>query len=139
MLACIRRRTRALTKLMDDKVVTGDDGANCTLSNSDHSISRDDIDITTVKDKALSHCEAMTLVKKSIAELLTDPLLSGLSEDISLEELQDILHLEQGKAITLYLRRYDDSILRKLCAHCVNIIELLCSNSSVTRSYSGGS
>ena len=141
MFACVRRcgHTRALTKLMDgdDKIVSGDGGPNCMPPGSgDHSISRDDIDSTEVKDKALSHYEAMTLVKKSIAELLTDPLLSGLSEDVSLEELQDILHLEQGKAITLYLRRYDDSILRKLCAHCVNIIELLCSNSSVTRSYS---
>ena len=62
-------------------------------------------------NKVLSHCEAMSLVKKSIRELLSDPLLSGLAEDTALEELQDILHLEQGKAITLYLRRYDDSIL----------------------------
>ena len=121
-----------------DKIVTEDDKTNCKLGSSDPSISRDDYDSIEVKDKALSHREAMALVKKSIGELLTDPLLTGLSEDISLEELQDILHLEQGKAITLYLRRYDDSILRKLCVHCVNIIELFCSNSSVTRSYSGG-
>lgn len=73
---------------------------------------RDDPGKSEVKDKALSHCEAMLLVKGSIRELLSDPLLSGLTEDITLEELEDILHLEQGKAITLYLRRYDNSILR---------------------------
>ena len=85
----------------DDKDSTRDDS-------KDPNSARDD----NTEVKALSHCEAMSLVKKSIRELLSDPLLSGLSEDTMLEELQDILHLEQGKAITLYLRRYDDSILR---------------------------
>ena len=78
----------------------------------DKGSTRDDSKDSGRDDKALSHCEAMSLVKKSIQELLSDPLLSGLAEDTTLEELQDILHLEQGKAITLYLRRYDDSILR---------------------------
>ncbi|XP_065919295.1 U11/U12 small nuclear ribonucleoprotein 25 kDa protein-like [Dysidea avara] len=63
------------------------------------------------KDKPLSHCDAMLLVKNGIQELLSDPILSDLDVDISVEELQDVLHLEQGKAITLYLRRFDDSIL----------------------------
>lgn len=77
-------------------------------NDKDPDAARDDV----TKDKALSHCEAMSLVKTSIQELLCDPLLSGLAKDVTVEELQDILHLEQGKAITLYLRRFDDSILR---------------------------
>ena len=85
----------------DDKASTRDDS-------KDPNSARDD----NTEVKVLSHCEAMSLVKQSIRELLGDPLLSGLAEDTTLEELQDILHLEQGKAITLYLRRYDDSILR---------------------------
>lgn len=82
------------------------------MENCDGS-TRDDSNPNSPRDdKAFSHCEAISLVKKSIQELLSDPLLSGLAEDTTLEELQDILHLEQGKAITLYLRRYDNSILR---------------------------
>ena len=69
------------------------------------------------KDKPLSHCDAMLLVKNGIQELLSDPILSDLDGDISVEELQDVLHLEQGKAITLYLRRFDDSILRECASH----------------------
>jgi len=70
-------------------------------------------DCTEGKDKPLSHCDAMLLVKNGIKELLNDPVLSDLDGDISVEELQDVLHLEQGKAVTLYLRRFDDSILRE--------------------------
>jgi len=70
-------------------------------------------DCTDTKDNPLSHCDAMLMVKNGIKELLSDPVLSDLDGDISVEELEDVLHLEQGKAITLYLRRFDDSILRE--------------------------
>ena len=92
------------------EIINYDNKDSARDDTKDVDIARDDPGNT--EGKALSHQEAMLLVKKSIRELLNDPLLSGLSEDITLEELLDILHLEQGKAITLYLRRYDDSILR---------------------------
>ena len=93
---------------MEENVVCED--KDSTRDDSKEPAARDDAGYS--EGKVLSHCEAMLLVKKSIRELLSDPLLSGLSEDITLEELEDVLHLEQGKAITLYLRRFDDSILR---------------------------
>lgn len=98
--------------IVANKVIIGDNEPNSALDSNDPSVTRDDPGSTKGKDEVLSHCEAMSLVKKSIRELLSDPLLSGLAEDMTLEELEDILHLEQGKAITLYLRRYDNSILR---------------------------
>ena len=91
-------------------VASNSDNELSTIDSKDPNIARDGS--TEVKDEVPSHSEAMSLVKNSILELLSDPLLSGLPKDITLEELEDILHLEQGKAITLYLRRFDNSILR---------------------------
>jgi len=98
----------ASMKNISDNIIHNKEASSKCDDSKDH----DGYDVNSeLKDKTLSHCEAMSLVKKNVQELLRDPLLSGIAEDISLEELQDIVHLEQGKAFTLYLRRYDDSIL----------------------------
>lgn len=91
-------------------VASNSDNELSSIDSKDPNVARDCS--TEVKDEVPSHSEAMSLVKNSILQLLSDPLLSGLPKDITLEELEDILHLEQGKAITLYLRRFDNSILR---------------------------
>ena len=99
--------------LADDNMSHDDNNdLNSRRDTKDLNGARDDPGNSVVNDKALSHCQAMIVVKRNITELLSDPLLSGIAKDITLEELQDVLHLEQGKAITLYLKRYDDSILR---------------------------
>ena len=64
------------------------------------------------KDKeSLSHVEVIEKSKEGISRLLSDPFLSDLSKDISLDEVKSVLALEQGKAITLHLRRFDDEVL----------------------------
>ena len=63
--------------------------------------------------KELSHVDALERIKDHIAQLLSDPFLQDLPPDISLDEVRLKLALEQGRAITLNLRRYDDKVIRK--------------------------
>lgn len=69
---------------------------------------------TTTTKLELSHVEALQKVKELTAQLLSDPFLQDLPPDISLDEVKSKLALEQGSAITLNLRRYDDEVIRKL-------------------------
>lgn len=61
----------------------------------------------------LSHVDAIHKAKELISQLLSDPFLQDLPPDISLDEVKSKLALEQGRAITLNLRRYDDEVIRK--------------------------
>ena len=81
-------------------------------------------DTATAKPE-LSHVEALQKVKELTAELLSDPFLQDLPRDISLDEVKSKLALEQGSAITLYLRRYDDEVIRELQLNDKNRIPLL--------------
>ena len=68
-----------------------------------------------LKDSETSHDDFMKLLQRNIAELVsTDPCLRGLPPDVTVEELEDVIALEQGKAITLYLRKFDDDVIREL-------------------------
>ena len=62
----------------------------------------------------LSHVEALLRVKGLTAQLLSDPFLQDLPPDISLDEVKSKLALEQGSAITLNLRKFNDEVIRKL-------------------------
>lgn len=62
---------------------------------------------------SLSHVEVMKLIKQHISDLLADPFLQDLPKDISPDEAKSQLALEEGKAIILYLRRYDDERVRE--------------------------
>lgn len=63
--------------------------------------------------KELSHVEAMKRVHELELLLLSDPFLQDLPRDVSLDEIQSQLALEQGRAISLQLRRFDNEIIRK--------------------------
>lgn len=68
-----------------------------------------------LKDSDSSHDEFMKLLQQNIAEMVSrDPCLRGLPPDVTVEELEDVIALEQGKAITLYLRKFDDDVIREL-------------------------
>ena len=60
-------------------------------------------------------------LQKSVGALTqavsTDPCLRGLPPDVTVDELEDLIAVEQGKAITLYLRRYDDVVIRESYSH----------------------
>ena len=66
-----------------------------------------------VVTEELSHVEAIQKAKELVSQLLSDPFLQDLPPDISLDEVKSKLALEQGRAITLNLRRYDDEVIRK--------------------------
>lgn len=62
----------------------------------------------TIDDKCaeLDHVELMKLTKEAIRDIIeTDPLLSGLPADITIEELKAQTAVAQGQAITVYLNR----------------------------------
>ena len=63
-------------------------------------------------EEELSHVEVMKKVKELIGEILTDPYLSDLPPNITLDEIQSKLALEQGRAMTVNIRRYDNQIIR---------------------------
>ena len=60
-----------------------------------------------------SHPELMAKAKKLVASLLSDPFLSDLPSDVTAEEVTSIVALEQGRAITVYVRRFDQQVIRE--------------------------
>ena len=64
-------------------------------------------------EHSLSHPQALQKAREHITQLLSDPFLHDLPPDVSLDELKSRLALEQGKAITLYLRRHDGDSMRE--------------------------
>ena len=70
----------------------------------------------------LSHVEALLRVKDLTAQLLSDPFLQDLPPDISLDEVKSKLALEQGSAITLNLRKFNDEMIRKLQLEFAHVI-----------------
>ena len=59
------------------------------------------------------HPELVAKAKKLVASLLSDPFLSDLPSDVTAEEVSSIVALEQGKAITVYVKRFDQQIIRE--------------------------
>ena len=66
--------------------------------------------------------EALLRVKDLTAQLLSDPFLQDLPPDISLDEVKSKLALEQGSAITLNLRKFNDEMIRKLQLEFAHVI-----------------
>ena len=61
---------------------------------------------------SLTHLEVMDKVQNTLKELLKDPFLSDFSHVVSPEEVNSRLAVEQGRAITVHIRRFDDEIIR---------------------------
>ena len=59
------------------------------------------------------HPELMAKAKKLVASLLSDQFLSDLPRDVTAEEVTSIVALEQGRAITVNVRRFDQQIIRE--------------------------
>ena len=78
-----------------------------------------------VECNSISHVEVMKQIKQHISDLLADPFLKDLPKDIAPDEAKSQLALEEGKAIILYLRRYDNervreySIVSVYCRGCI--------------------
>lgn len=71
----------------------------------------------STNDEESSHKVVVERAKKLLSELLTDPFLSDISSTASHDEVSSQLALEQGRAVTVHVRRFDDQVLCKL--HCV--------------------
>ena len=61
----------------------------------------------------LSHSELVERASKMVASLLDDPFLSDLPRDVGADEVTSLLALEQGRAITVYVRRFDEELIRE--------------------------
>ena len=60
-----------------------------------------------------SHVEVIAEVQRAIRALLQDPLLNDLSPTVTPEEINSKLALAQGRALSLWLRVYDDHNIRE--------------------------
>ena len=63
----------------------------------------------------LSHPEVMTLFSNKLAEIMTDPLLIGLPNEPTLDEVNSQIALEHGRAMIVNVRQQEElnTILRK--------------------------
>lgn len=61
----------------------------------------------------ISHVQAVTEIHQYLKVLYQDPLLLSLCDNVTVEELEACIALEQGKALNLTLRLCDDHLLRK--------------------------
>ena len=61
----------------------------------------------------LTHMEVMKRINQNLKEVLADPFLNDLSADVSHEEVKSRLAVEQGRAITVRIRRFDNEVVRK--------------------------
>lgn len=58
------------------------------------------------KSAELDHEELVKLTKEAIDNIIeSDPLLSGLPTDVTIEEIKAQIAVAQGQAITVYLNR----------------------------------
>ncbi|XP_017886886.1 U11/U12 small nuclear ribonucleoprotein 25 kDa protein-like [Ceratina calcarata] len=76
--------------------------------NEEEQQNNDSARIETIDDKCteLDHVELIKLTKEAIRNIVeSDPLLSGLPADVTIEELKAQIAVAQGQAITLYLNR----------------------------------
>lgn len=58
-----------------------------------------------VDDNSLSHDEIMKITQKTITELLRDPVLRDIPQDVTASELTSLINLEKGAAFIVNLRR----------------------------------
>ena len=63
-------------------------------------------------DNKESFCSLMETYEEQLDELLGDPLLSDLPQDVTLEELKSALALEYGQAMTVNVKRDDGNVMK---------------------------
>ena len=61
----------------------------------------------------LSHPELVDKASKMVDSLLDDQFLSDLPRDVSADEVTSLLALEQGRAITVNVKRFDEELVRE--------------------------
>ncbi|XP_023211920.1 U11/U12 small nuclear ribonucleoprotein 25 kDa protein-like [Centruroides sculpturatus] len=77
------------------------------------------------KRPQLSHQEALSMVEKGISRIIaTDPLLADLPDGVTLEELNSLLALEQGRAMTLFVKRADGLVYDIIIEQKTNVLDL---------------
>ena len=63
------------------------------------------------EDKELSHNALLKKCKEMLASLLDDPFLLDVSPDSSVKDVESLLALIQGKAITIHIQKFDGGIV----------------------------
>ncbi len=59
----------------------------------------------------LSHKDVLKTAKELLSSMLNDPFLSDVSVDDSVKDVNSILALAQGKAISIHIKKYDGEII----------------------------
>jgi hypothetical protein len=70
--------------------------------------------LSALKDPNASHEQFMKSFRLKVAQIIErDPFLRGLPTDITLQELEDVIAVDEGRAITIFLRRLDGIVIRE--------------------------
>lgn len=75
------------------------------------------------EDRHDTHLQVMHNIEEKIEQLIKDPFLNDLTHDISLEEVKSRLAVEQGRAITIHIKRFDNE---SICKFIITNITSLC-------------
>jgi hypothetical protein len=68
--------------------------------------------LSALKDPNASHEQFMKSFRLKVAQIIErDPFLRGLPTDITLQELEDVIAVDEGRAITIFLRRLDGIVI----------------------------
>ena len=72
----------------------------------------------------IPHVEVMKEIQRLVTELMSDPFLDDLPPRASVEDVASVLAVEQGRAITVHLKKFDSQIIRKEYLHIALCDEL---------------
>lgn len=74
-----------------------------------------------IKIDSLSHPEVMALFSEKLGKIMEDPLLIGLPNEPTLDEMNSQIALEHGRAIVVNVRQQDEqgTLLRKKKLRCI--------------------
>lgn len=76
-------------------------------------------------DQSLSHTEAMSKVRKELADIIqSDPLLCDLPPEITLDEINSQIALEYGQAMVVNVRRADDQVMAVVVTQNATVLDL---------------
>ncbi|PRD31179.1 UNVERIFIED_CONTAM: U11/U12 small nuclear ribonucleoprotein [Trichonephila clavipes] len=82
-------------------------------------------DLESKPTPLLHHEEALAIVENEISEIIkSDPLLHYLPSGVTLDELNNMLALEHGRAMTVIVRRADNQTCSVVVEQKATVIDL---------------
>lgn len=106
---------------MTDKI----SNLSCALETASQMGTESDKNNEVEESPTMSHQEALAFVEKGMSDIIrTDPLLQYLPSTVTLEELNSMLALEHGRAMTVIIRRADGQSYSVVVEQKATVIDL---------------